>query len=208
MTFWDFIFALIEIFGTYALATILFGLVIYFLGPKAWDYFISSKIEIERSNLDLLKNNKGNVFNRLHERKLDAYTDLFSKMVLTYQKFNEYVDPVKIVPKNMTYEDFCVEKQKEFIEMYRSLKISYHNSLILIPSEIGEKIKSIFEKFNELSRDYQEYEFYTLHGVRDPNKLDTALKKQLDASKFIKSEFPKFIDDIVTVFRQDILKHD
>lgn len=208
MTIWDFLFASLEIFGYYAIATILFGLVIYFIGPKAWDYFISSKIEIEKSNLELLRSNKGNVFNRLHERKLDAYTDLFSKMVLTFQKFSEYADPVKTVPKNITYEDFCVNKQNEFIDMYRSLKISYHNSKILIPIEIEEKIKTIFDKFNELSKNYQEYEIYTLHGVRDADKLDKALKKQLDAGKFIKSEFPSLLDDIVNVFRQDILKHD
>ncbi|EKB48027.1 hypothetical protein [Cecembia lonarensis] len=208
MTFWDFIFASLEVFGNYALATILFGFLIYFLGPKAWDYFLSSKIELERSNLDLIKNNKGNVFNRLHERKLDAYTELFSELVLTYQKFNDYTNPVKIVPKGMAYDDFCLQEKKEFIEVYRNLKICYYNSIILIPEEISEKIKSLFEKLNELFKDYQEFEFYSLHGVRDTNKLDIALKKQLDATNFIQTQFPKLLDEILTVFKKDILKHD
>ena len=208
MTFWDFLFASLEVFGFYAIATILFGLVIYFIGPIAWDYFISSKIELERSNLDLIKNNRGNVFNRLHERKLDAYTDLFSKMVIAYQKFNDYTSFAKIVPKDKSYEDYCLFQANEFNKAYNSLKESYHKSVILIPDEIDKQIERLFEKTSSLTKNYDEYNFYKLHGVEDRDLLNNALKKQLDARREIEIDFPKLLNEMRRTFRLDILKHD
>ncbi len=191
MTIWDFLFASLEVFGYYALATILFATVIYFIGPKAWDYFVQNKIEAEKARLNVIKNNQGNVFNRLHERKLDAYTELFFKMVLTYQNFNDYTNFVKVVPKNTTYEAYCLDQANVFNNNYRSLKDFYYKSLILIPEGIDTQIEKLFEKINHLTTNYEEYNFYKIHEVEDHLLLDKALKKQLDARNDIEREFPK-----------------
>lgn len=208
MTVYDFLIALVEIFGYYAIATILFGLLIYFLGPKAWDYFISSKIEIEKSSLELLKSNKGNVFNRLHERKLDAYTDLFSNMIKTYQKIKEYTSLVKFIPSGVDSNEFNQNLASSLNEQYVLLKQSYHNSIILVPEDIEDKIKSLFSKIDESIYKYNKYELYKIYGLQGRVDLDSAFKEQLEASKYIESEFPGLLDEMRKSFRQDILKHD
>jgi hypothetical protein len=208
MTSWDFLFAIIEVFGTYAGALILIGVIFYFVGPRLLDKLTQKALIKYGNDQDQIKNNKNAVFNRLHERKLDAFTDLFSKMILSYQKFKDYTNPLKIIPPGSENERFKKNQENEFFNEYRELKKAYLNSLILIPDEIDQEIKKLFDEIDRILKDYMEYDFYVAHGV-DDNKLKyQALKKQLEASKYVGSEFPKLLDKMRERFRNDILKHD
>lgn len=208
MTVWDIIFKLIFAYGISTVFFVLVFSIAYLFGPSFINHLFQRQLQIEKELSELRVNNKGGVFNRLHERKLDAYTDLYSKMVVTYQKFSAYSNIVQIVPKNMDNDTNKSKLEEEMNTAYTELKKAYFDSVILIPVEIENRISLLFEKIDLLTNMYKEFLIIKNLGITDKEILNPAFEKHMKASRDIKTELPKLLDDMRTVFRNDILKHD
>ncbi|HRY31632.1 MAG TPA: hypothetical protein P5531_01550 [Bacteroidales bacterium] len=195
-----------KLIGITSLPNVILLSAILFIGKGVIEKYFASSLEKYKTDLALIANKNATVFERIHERKINAITDVHGKLNILYKSLAIYTSQLKFVPTGKSSDEFQTELGTEFFNKYNEFVDSYLVNKLYLSDLSCETIENILKEFRVASHDYSTISFFKNAGVNGGEIMVQAFKDSINASKRVENEFPVVLNDLKHSFSEEIQK--
>lgn len=207
---------ILRLFGITSIPVIVFLIISgWIMKKKVENYFnlsvtkFNAQIELHiskfKSDIDLVSRKNAMVFERINERKINAISEIHTKLGLLYKTIRILVDPFTI-KSNDSIEEHQKNILNEYSRQYESCVETYLSQNLFVSEEICISIEKTLKLIKSTINKYDQYRYTKEMGRYDGKILNDALNETKAAYETIIQEFPKILQQLKSEFVSEIEK--